>query len=329
MCFILGPFVIRKLRSLKVGQNIRSEIMDTHNHKAGTPTMGGLLILASLLLSTVLWARLDNPVVGVIAFSAIWFGGIGFVDDYLKVTRSASGMRVWQKLIVQAVGAFLVVYCMYRWASPPTDGVTPNTALCFPFFKNVRPDLRWAFIPFAMIVIIGSSNAVNLTDGLDGLAIGCVIFVAATYTVLSYITSHYTVSEYLGIVHLPESGELAVFCAALTGASLGFLWYNTHPAQITMGDTGSLALGGALGVVAVYTKNEILLLIVGGIFVVEVLSVIIQVSSFKTRGKRVFKRTPLHHHFQLVGWSESKIVVRFWIIAAILLLVTLSTLKLR
>ena len=339
ICLILGPFVIRKLRSLNVGESIRWEIMDTHNHKAGTPTMGGLLILVSLLLSTVLWARLDNPLVGVIVFSAIWFGGIGFVDDYLKITRKPSGMRVWQKLIVQAVGAFVVVYYMYAFASPPAvvieglDGLIrepiPNTVLSFPFFKNVRPDLHWMFIPFAMIVIMGSSNAVNLTDGLDGLAIGCVLFVAATYTVLSYIASHIGVCQYLNIVHLPQSGELAVFCAALTGASLGFLWYNAHPAQIFMGDTGSLALGGTLGTVAVFTKNEILLIIVGGIFVVEVVSVIIQVSSFKTRGKRIFKKTPLHHHFELVGWSESKIVVRFWIIAAILLLATLSTLKLR
>jgi len=339
MCLILGPFVIRKLRSLKVGQNIRWEIMDTHNHKAGTPTMGGLLILVSLLLSTALWARLDNPLVGVVAFSAIWFGSIGFVDDYVKLVRSPAGIKVWQKLLAQAVGAFVVVYYVYTFASPPAvvvegvDGVTrisiSNTVLSFPFFKNIRPDLHWIFIPFAMMVIMGSSNAVNLTDGLDGLAIGCVIFVAATYTVLSYITSHISVCKYLNILHLPQSGELAVFCAALTGASLGFLWYNAHPAQVFMGDTGSLALGGALGTVAVFTKNELLLIIVGGIFVAEVVSVIIQVSSFKTRRKRVFRKTPLHHHFELVGWSESKIVVRFWIIAAILLLATLSTLKLR
>jgi len=328
-CFVLGPFVIKKLRDLKVGQNIRWEIQDTHNHKAGTPTMGGLLILASLLLSTLLWARVDNPLVGVVAFSTIWFGSVGFVDDYLKVIRSPVGMRGWHKLGIEAVGAFLIAFYMYQYGAPPTDGITPNTALCFPFFKNLRPDLHWLFIPFAMIVIVGSSNAVNLTDGLDGLAIGCTTFVAITYTALSYITSHAEFSKYLGIVHLPQSGELAVFCAALTGASLGFLWFNAHPAQVIMGDTGALALGGALGAVAVFTKNELLLVIVGGIFVVEVVSVVIQVVSFKTRGKRVFKRTPLHHHFELVGWKESKIVVRFWIIAAILLLVALSTLKLR
>ena len=339
ICLVVGPFVIRKLRKMKVGQNIRWEIMDTHNHKAGTPTMGGLLILASLLLSTVLWARLDNPLVAVVAFAAIWFGSIGFLDDYAKLVRSSGGIRAWQKLAAQAVGAFAIAYYVYAYASPPAmitrglDGLvrTPisNTVLSFPFLKNVHPDLHWGFVPFAMLVIVGASNAVNLTDGLDGLAIGCVAFVAAGYTVLSYITSHIRACEYLGIVHLPQCGELAVFCAALAGASLGFLWYNAHPAQVFMGDTGSLALGGAVGAVAVFTKNEMLLTIVGGIFVVEVVSVIIQVSSFKTRGKRVFKKTPLHHHFELVGWSETKIVVRFWIIAAILLLAALSTLKLR
>jgi phospho-N-acetylmuramoyl-pentapeptide-transferase len=328
ICLVLGPFVIKKLRKLKVGENIRSEIMDTHNHKAGTPTMGGLLILASLLISTILWARLDNPLVIVVGFTAIWFGAIGFIDDYSKLTRSA-GVRSWYKLIAQAAGAFAIAYYMYAFAPSSTDGVTPNTALCFPFLKNIRPDLHWLFIPFAMIVIMGSSNAVNLTDGLDGLAIGCVLFVAAAYSLLSYVTSHFDFSNYLNIVHLPQSGELSVFCAAITGASLGFLWYNSHPAQVFMGDTGALALGGALGAVAVFTKNEILLVVVGGIFVAEVLSVIIQVSSFKTRGKRVFKRTPLHYHFLLMGWSESKVVIRFWIVAAILLLATLSTLKLR
>lgn len=329
ICFILGPFVIRKLQALKVGQNIRWEIMDIHNHKAGTPTMGGLLILASLLLSTVLWARLDNPLIGIVAFSAIWFGTVGFIDDYLKIIRSPVGMRAWHKLVIEAVGAFLIAYYMYRFAEPPTDGVTSITSLCFPFFKNVRPDLGWLFIPFAIMVIVGSSNAVNITDGLDGLAIGCVAFVAVAYSAMSYVTSHFNISNYLGIVHLPQSGELAVFCAALTGASLGFLWYNCPPAQVIMGDTGALALGSALGTVAVFIKNELLLVLIGGIFVVEVVSVMIQVASFKTRGKRVFKRTPIHHHFELVGWKESKIVVRFWIVAAILLLITLSTLKLR
>ncbi|MBD3182625.1 phospho-N-acetylmuramoyl-pentapeptide-transferase [Candidatus Poribacteria bacterium] len=327
ICLIMGTFVIKKLKSLNFGESIRWEIMDTHNHKAGTPTMGGLLILASLIISTLLWARLDNAFVGLAIFSAIWFGFIGFLDDYSKV-RKKGGIRAWQKLAAQGVGALVIAIYMYIFVEPSTGGV-PSTALCFPFLKEIHPNLSLFFIPFAMIVIMGASNAVNLTDGLDGLAVGCTLFVAITYSILSYTTSHFAVSTYLNIVHLPQAGELAVFCAALTGASLGFLWYNAHPAQVFMGDTGALALGGALGTVAVFTKNEILLVVVGGIFVAEVLSVIIQVSSFKTRGKRVFKKTPIHHHFLLMGWPETKVVIRFWIIAAILLLATLSTLKIR
>jgi len=329
ICFILGPFVIEKLRILKFGQKIRWEVADTHNHKAGTPTMGGLLIIAALLLSTVLWARLDNPLIWVAIFSAAWFGAIGFIDDYMKIIRSPAGMRAWQRLALEAFGAFLISYYIYRFAEPPPDGLTPITSLNFLFFKNLSPDLGWFFIPFAIIVIVGTANAVNFTDGLDGLAIGCVTFIAAAYTIISYVTSHFEISRYLGITHIPQTGELTVFCSALVGASLGFLWYNCHPAQVFMGDTGALALGGAIGSVAVFTKNEMLLVIIGGILVFEVVSVIIQVVSFKTRGKRVFKKTPIHHHFELLGWCESKIVVRFWIIGAILLLVALSTLKLR
>jgi len=329
ICFILGPYVIEKLRVLKFGQTIRWEVADTHNHKAGTPTMGGLLILATWLISTLLWARLDNSLVWIAIFAAIWFGAIGFVDDYFKIIRSPSGIRAWQRLALEVFGALLIALYMYYYAEAASDGLTPNSTLFFPFFKNIRLDLGWVFIPFAIIVIVGSANAVNLTDGLDGLAIGCTIFVAVAYTAISYLTSHANISQYLGIVHLPQSGELTVFCAALTGASLGFLWYNCPPAKVFMGDTGALSLGGALGTVAVFTKNELLLVIIGGIFVAEVLSVIIQVTSFKTRGKRVFKRTPIHHHFELSGWAESKIVVRFWIIGAILLLIALSTLKLR
>jgi len=329
ICFILGPFVIKRLQILKFGQAIRWEVQDTHNHKAGTPTMGGLLILSALLLSTLLWARLDNPLVWIAVFSSIWFGGIGFIDDYFKITRSPRGVRVWQRLALESLGAFFIAFYIYQFADAPTDGITTNTTLLLPFFKNVRIELGWLFIPFAILVIVGSTNAVNLTDGLDGLAIGCTAFVAVAYTALSYVTSHADISRYLGIVHIPQSGELTVFCAALSGASLGFLWYNCYPAKVFMGDTGALAIGGSLGSVAVFTKHELLLVIIGGIFVAEVLSVIIQVVSFKTRGKRVFKRTPIHHHFELIGWSESKIVVRFWIISAILLLIALSTLKIR
>mgnify|MGYP001577185208 CR=1 FL=1 len=329
ICFILGPFVIKRLQILKFGQTIRWEVQDTHNHKAGTPTMGGLLVIAALLLSTLLWARLDNPLVWIAIFSAIWFGGIGFIDDYFKIIRSPSGVKAWQRLVLEALGAFFIAFYMYHFAESPTDGVSTNTTLFLPFFKYIKIELGWFFIPFAIMVIVGAANAVNLTDGLDGLAIGCTAFVAVAYTALSYVTSHAEISKYLGIVHLPQSGELTVFCAALSGAALGFLWYNCHPARVFMGDTGALAIGGSLGTIAIYTKNEILLVIIGGIFVAEVLSVIIQVISFKTRGKRVFKRTPIHHHFELIGWSESKIVVRFWIISAILLIIALSTLKLR
>lgn len=329
ICFVLGPFVIERLRILKFGQKIRWEVADTHNHKAGTPTMGGLLIIAAVVLSTILWARLDNPLVWVAVLSILWFGGIGFVDDYLKIIRSPRGLRAWQRLALETLGAFFIVFYMYRFGEPPTDGTTPITSLNVLFFKNVSPDLGWFFIPFAILVIVGSANAVNLTDGLDGLAIGCVTFVSVAYTIIAYVTSHFNISQYLGIMHMPKTGELSVFCAALSGAGLGFLWYNCHPAKVFMGDTGALALGGALGTVAVYTKNEMLLAIVGGVFVAEVISVIIQVISFKTRGTRVFKKTPIHHHFELCGWKESQIVVRFWIISAVLMLVALSTLKIR
>ncbi len=318
ICFILGPFVIKRLAILKFGQTIRWEVADTHNHKAGTPTMGGMLIIAAVLLSSALWARLDNPLVWVAFFATIWFGGVGFIDDYMKIIRSPIGMRAWHRIAIEAIGAFLIAFYMYRYGIPPTDGTTPITTLNFLFFKNLSPDLGWFFIPFAMIVIIGAANAVNLTDGLDGLATGCTTFVAVAYTAISYVTSHFEISRYLGIPHLPQTSELTVFCAALTGAGLGFLWYNCHPAQVFMGDTGALALGGVLGTIAVYTKNEMLLVILGGIFVFEVMSVIIQVISFKTRGKRVFKMSPIHHHFELSGWSEWRVVTTFWIAGLLL-----------
>lgn len=329
--FILGPPLIRKLRRIKAGQPILEDLPKEHQSKAGTPTMGGILILASLIGSTLLWARLDNPLIYVVLFASLWFGALGFWDDYVKVTKKRSlGLKGWHKIILQSMGALAIAFYIYAYMPVLTNGiVTSNTALMFPFLKNFRPDLGIFFIPFAMLVIIGCSNAVNLTDGLDGLAITCTIFVASTYAILSYLTSHAKASEYLDIVHITQSGELTVFCTALVGAGLGFLWYNCHPAQIIMGDTGSLALGAVLGTIAVLIKEEILLVLVGGIFVIEAMSVILQVWSFKTRGKRIFRMAPLHHHFEKIGWPETKVVIRFWIIAAMLALVALTTLKLR
>ena len=328
---LFGPFVIRHLQRLKIGQQIRDDGPQTHFIKAGTPTMGGVLIISSVLISAFLWARLDQPYIFLLAFSLVWFGGLGFLDDYRKLTKRQSlGLRGWHKICLQMIGAFIIAYYVYQWGPVPKDSVASKTSIIIPFFKNLHPDLGILFIPFVMLVIVGASNAVNLTDGLDGLAIGCTLFVATTFGILGYLTSHQKMANYLDIVHLPVSGEAAtIFCAALTGAGLGFLWYNCHPAQVFMGDTGSLSLGAALGTVAILIKEEILLVLVGGIFVAEVLSVIIQVWSYQTRRKRVFKMAPLHHHFEQLGWKETKVVIRFWIVALILMLMALSTLKLR
>ena len=327
---VFGPFVIHKLKQFKIKQFIRDDGPETHQDKAGTPTMGGLLILTSVLISVLLWSRLDQPPVLILLLSISWFGLLGFIDDYYKVTRQQSlGLSVKQKILFQLLGALAISIYLYHTDSLSSQG-TPKTALVFPFFKNFRPDIGILYIPFASIVIVGASNAVNLTDGLDGLAIGCVIFVAATFGVLGYLTSHQRLADYLDIVHLSKNGEAAtIFCAALIGSGLGFLWYNCHPAQIFMGDTGSLALGGVIGTIALLIKQEILLVIVGGIFVAEALSVILQVSSFRIRGKRIFKMAPLHHHFEQIGWKETQVVNRFWIIALILMLIALSTLKTR
>ena len=327
---VFGPFVIHKLKQFKIKQFIRDDGPKTHQDKAGTPTMGGLLILTSVLISVLLWSRLDQPPVLILLLSISWFGLLGFIDDYYKVTRQQSlGLSVKQKILFQLLGALAISIYLYHTDSLSSQG-TPKTALVFPFFKNFRPDIGILYIPFASIVIVGASNAVNLTDGLDGLAIGCVIFVAATFGVLGYLTSHQRLADYLDIVHLSKNGEAAtIFCAALIGSGLGFLWYNCHPAQIFMGDTGSLALGGVIGTIALLIKQEILLVIVGGIFVAEALSVILQVSSFRIRGKRIFKMAPLHHHFEQIGWKETQVVNRFWIIALILMLIALSTLKTR
>jgi phospho-N-acetylmuramoyl-pentapeptide-transferase len=338
---LLGPWVIDKLRELQVKQFIREEGPKGHQKKAGTPTMGGVLIVAAIVIPTILWADLRNPYVLLAVGATIAFGTIGFIDDYNKVVRRRNlGLRpsvkfLYQVLTCVGVGTVLLIL--------QTRGAY-STQLSVPFMKRLHPDLvidsllahqyLWplAFVPFILflvLVIVGSSNAVNLTDGLDGLAIGCVLVSSAALTVLTYISSHERFAEYLEIQKIPDAGDLVIFCGSVVGASLGFLWYNAHPAEMFMGDVGSLALGGAIATVAVIIKQEILLLSIGGVFVLEALSVIIQVGSFKLTGKRVFRMAPLHHHFELVGWSESKIIVRFWIAALVFALFSLTTLKLR
>lgn len=324
VCFVLGPWVIRKLSQLQVGQYIRDDGPQTHHQKAGTPTMGGTLILAAIGVATLLWADLGNPFVWIALLITFGFGMIGFVDDYLmQIKKRNKGLGVKAKFCLQGgvalIGAWLVYLC-------------PNfsTAIALPFFKNLSPDLGPGYVIFAAFVVVGTSNAVNLTDGLDGLAIGPTIIAGVTYMIFAYVAGHVKIAEYLQIQYVSGSGELAIFCGALAGAGLGFLWFNTYPAQIFMGDVGSLPLGAAIGTVAVVTKQEILLVLVGGLFVIEALSVIFQVGFFKmTRGRRIFRMAPLHHHFELKGWAEPKVIVRFWIIAIALALLALSTLKLR
>ncbi len=323
VCFVLGPWIIRKLESMQARQVIRTDGPESHLQKQGTPTMGGVMILAAIVIPTLLWADLSNHYVWTVLFITIGFGLIGFVDDYKKVVEkspkglSARQKMFWQVLMAGAVAVFLFLKPGF------------NEELFFPFFKNFHPDLWIWFIPFATLVIVGASNAVNLTDGLDGLAIGPVAINAATYMLFSYIAGHATLSAYLQIPRVIGAGELAIVCGAMVGAGLGFLWYNSYPADVFMGDVGSLSLGGTLGTIAVLTKQEILLVIVGGVFVVEALSVIFQVGSYKFRGKRIFRMAPIHHHFELKGVAEPKIIVRFWIISIILALVAISTLKMR
>ncbi len=324
----LGPWMIRKLRDFQIGQVIRQEGPQSHRAKAGTPTMGGLLILTSALVPTLLWADLSNPYVWIAVLATAAFGGVGFTDDYLKIVRrSHHGLLPRYKmggqiLVALAVG---VAVLLLSEQNPPLY----NTRLIFPFFKNLIPDLGWFYIAFSVLVLVGASNAVNLTDGLDGLAISTFAVSAAAFTALAYVTGHAVLAQYLLLVRFTPAGELTVFCGALVGASLGFLWYNSYPADIFMGDVGSLALGGALGTVAILIKQELLLPIVGGVFVIEALSVIIQVASFKLTGQRVFKMAPIHHHFELIGWSEPKVIARFVIMAIIFALFSLTTLKLR
>ena len=321
--FVLGPYLIRSLAAKQIGQPIREDGPASHTTKAGTPTMGGTLIILALFLSTLLLADVTNPYILIALFVTVGFGIIGFADDYLKLKRKSSrGLSARGKLFFQLAVAFIAAVILYR--QPYSSSV-----LGVPFFKNIRPDLGPWYIPFAMLVVVSASNAVNLTDGLDGLAIGPVMTAATTYAFIAYVTGHLKLAEYLQIPYVSGVGEIAVFCAAMVAAGLGFLWFNTYPAEMFMGDVGSLALGAALGIVAVITKNEILLVIVGGVFVMEALSVIFQVGSYKLRRKRVFLMAPIHHHYELKGWPEPQIIVRFWIISIICSLVALSTLKLR
>jgi phospho-N-acetylmuramoyl-pentapeptide-transferase len=325
--FILGPWLIERMRRIKLGQYIREEGPKSHQIKAGTPTMGGLLINVAILVPTVLWADISNPYIWIILFVTAAYAAIGFIDDYQKLAKKQNlGLTSRQKFGAQFVVALLAALAI---AYLPMLKNNYSTAITFPFIKNVVLNLGLLYIPFVMVVLVGCSNAVNLTDGLDGLAIGSVLVAAVTYTVLTYAAGHARIADYLRIAWVPQTGELAVFCGAMVGASLGFLWFNAHPAEIFMGDVGSLALGGAIGCLAVMIKQEILLVLVGGLFVIEALSVILQVASFKITGRRIFKMSPLHHHFELSGWKETKVVVRFWIIAVMFAMVALATLKLR
>jgi phospho-N-acetylmuramoyl-pentapeptide-transferase len=342
IAFFIGPYVIQKLREFQIGQYIREDGPQSHLKKSGTPTMGGVLIVIAIILPTVLWSDPSNPLVWITVFSTLAFGAIGFADDYIKVVQrrslglTARAKLLWQGLAAAAVAASLSVLTQFRLFS---------THLSVPFIKSWRPDLYWhwigsiphlgflAFLPFVAFVIfvlIGSTNAVNLTDGLDGLAIGCTIIAAGALTVLTYVSGHVVFADYLELERMPLVAELTVFCGAMVGASIGFLWYNAHPAEIFMGDVGSLALGGAIGTVAVIIRQELLLPFIGGVFILEAVSVVLQVGSYKLRNKkRIFKMAPLHHHFEQVGWSESKVIARFWILALVFALFALTTLKLR
>jgi len=323
---LLGPKMIQRLRHFQIGQEIREEGPASHQSKRGTPTMGGILIITAVVLPTLLWADLFNAFIWIAVASTLLFGAIGFIDDYRKIIRKSNlGLTVGAKFALQvAVAAGLGILLV--WLSGEDIF---NTRLSLPFIKSYTPDLGWIYVLFVILVLAGSANAVNFTDGLDGLAIGSVLIASATFMVLTYAAGHAIVAEYLGIVNVKGSGELTVFCGSMVGASLGFLWFNCHPAEIFMGDVGSMAMGGALGITAVLVKQELLLVLVGGLFVLEALSVILQVGSFRLRGKRIFRMAPIHHHFELAGWSEGKIVIRFWILALIFSLLALATLKLR
>jgi phospho-N-acetylmuramoyl-pentapeptide-transferase len=341
LSLLLGPWMIARLRQFQIGQHIREEGPKSHQKKAGTPTMGGLLIVVSIVVPTLLWANLEVPAIWVALTALILFGAVGFLDDYSKLRKKRNlGLTARGKIALQVLAA-LVVGVELLWMN--ALGVY-STSMNVPFFKNFKPDLLvdawlrhpWSypfafvfFFGFVALVLVGATNSVNLTDGLDGLAIGLMIIAAGAMTALSYLSGHADFARYLELSRTPGAAELTIFCGAMTGASLGFLWYNAHPAEVFMGDVGSLALGGGLGVVAVLLKQEILLLFIGGVFVIEALSVILQVASFKLRGKRIFKMAPIHHHFEQIGWQEAKIIARFWIAGLVMALFALTTLKLR
>ena len=324
ICFLFGPFAIRKLSELQIGQIIQTDGPQSHMGKQGTPTMGGILILTAIFVSTLIWGNLSNHYIMILLLSLMLFGLIGFIDDYLmQIKKRNMGFTAKGKFTIQVLFGLIIACLIYQCPDF-------NTKLTIPFLKDVAPDLGIWYIPFACLVIVGTSNAVNLTDGLDGLAIGPYIVASVTYMFFAYVSGHIQIAEYLHVQHIASAGEISVLCGTLAGAGMGFLWFNAHPAQVFMGDSGSIPLGGILGTIAVVTKQEILLLIVGGLFVIEAMSVILQVSYFKmTKGKRIFRMAPLHHHFELKGWHESKVIVRFWIISITLALLSLSTLKIR
>jgi phospho-N-acetylmuramoyl-pentapeptide-transferase len=329
LSFVIGPRMISKLSVNQLGQPVRVDGPDTHLLKAGTPTMGGALILTAIAVSTVLWADLENFLVWIVLFVTLSFGVIGYIDDYKKlVLQNPAGISAKQKLVLQSAAAIVAAVALYVWARG-NGTLGTATALLIPYFKNLTVPLGVAQIAVTFLYIVGFSNAVNLTDGLDGLAIMPAVLVGGALGVFAYVTGNVNFSGYLGIPYVAGTGEILVFCAALAGAGLGFLWFNTYPAQVFMGDIGALALGAALGIVAVVVRQEIVLAIMGGVFVVETLSVMIQVASFKMTGKRVFRMAPLHHHFELKGWAEPKVIVRFWIITVILVLIGLASLKIR
>ena len=325
MSLLLGPLAIRTLAAWRADQQIRADGPESHQAKAGTPTMGGLLILFCVTVPTLLWGRLDNRYLWLVLLTTLGFGAVGFVDDRLKIVRRSShGLSGRWKLAAQVLIGAAFALALSSLPAPAYE-----TRVGIPFFKNVLLDLGWFYLPFVVLVLAGASNAVNLTDGLDGLAVGTTLVATSFYTVVTYLAGNAVFARYLQIVYVEGAGELAVFCGALLGSGMGFLWFNAHPASIFMGDTGSLALGAALGSVAVIAKHEVLLVLVGGVFVAEALSVMVQVLSFQLTGRRVFLMAPIHHHFERLGWAESKIIVRFWIAAIVFALLSLSTLKLR